>query len=146
MMDEMPAGYLRQLEVRLGRLALQLARVRVPSIPVQHGWCPPINAYHSRTELIICVDLAGVDREGVELQVEPLRLLLRGHRHPPGPEGLAQIIALEIDHGPFEREIPLPAEVSPQEVRAEQRQGILWIHLPFAQSLPSNPTGSPLLP
>jgi HSP20 family protein len=131
-MDDIPPGYLRHLQLRLGEVAFQLTRLKVPSLPARRGWCPPVNAYHSETELVICVDLAGVERSSIELQVEPLRVFLRGYRHPPGPEGLPRIIALEIDHGPFEREVPLPVEVRPEGVRAEHRQGILWIHLPFA--------------
>jgi HSP20 family molecular chaperone IbpA len=39
---------------------------------------------------------------------------------------------MEIDQGAFEREIVLPVEVEPEQVRAEQREGLLWIWLPLA--------------
>jgi HSP20 family molecular chaperone IbpA len=38
---------------------------------------------------------------------------------------------MEIDHGPFVREILLPIEVTPAEATAEQRNGFLWINLPL---------------
>jgi len=38
---------------------------------------------------------------------------------------------LEIDYGPFEREIELPAEVDAKQARAEQENGLLWIYLPL---------------
>ena len=41
------------------------------------------------------------------------------------------VLAMEIDHGAFEREIELPLSVERERVTAEQRNGILWIHLPL---------------
>lgn len=145
-MDELPPGYLRQLQMRVGELGFRLTKLKIASFPAQREWCPPINAYQAESEFVICVDLAGVDRSAIELSVEPRRVVLRGHRHPPGPAGRPAIIALEIDHGPFEREIPLPDDVRPQIVRAEHRQGILWIHLPFTRCTGSEPTRTPPLP
>ena len=41
------------------------------------------------------------------------------------------MIAFEIDYGPFERIVELPIPVDVEQVRAEQRNGFLWIELPF---------------
>jgi HSP20 family molecular chaperone IbpA len=41
------------------------------------------------------------------------------------------MLALEIDHGPFERIVELPADIEPKGVTAEHREGILWIRLPL---------------
>jgi len=38
---------------------------------------------------------------------------------------------MEIDYGPFEREIDLPVEVEIDKAYAEQRNGLLWIALPL---------------
>jgi len=45
-----------------------------------------------------------------------------------------QMIAMEIDYGPFERGVRLPGEVDVTKVRAEQKNGLLWIHLPLKKS------------
>ena len=42
-----------------------------------------------------------------------------------------QMIAFEIDYGPFERVVELPLPVDVARVKAEQRNGLLWIELPF---------------
>jgi HSP20 family molecular chaperone IbpA len=39
---------------------------------------------------------------------------------------------MEIDYGSFERTIELFDEVDVKKVHAEQTNGLLWIHLPFA--------------
>jgi len=99
------------------------------------GWRPAMNAYRCEGCIRVCFDLAGVDKANIDLRIEPKRLILRGTRPTPEPasaEGLPQqILAMEIDHGPFARELRLPAEVIPGEVTAEQRDSLLWIKLPL---------------
>jgi len=100
-----------------------------------HTWQPAINAYRCETGMRICVDLAGVDRAAIDLTVEPYRVVIRGNRDVPEPtdrEGRpVQMLAMEIDYGPFERTVDFPEEVNVKKAHAEQRNGLLWIHLPF---------------
>jgi len=53
---------------------------------------------------------------------------------PTHDEGRAvRLLAMEIDYGPFERKVALPAEVEIDQATAEQRNGLLWISLPLKQ-------------
>jgi HSP20 family protein len=101
-------------------------------------WQPPINAYRCSKSLRICVDLAGVDRSRIDLEVEGQRLILRGERDVPEPkdkEGrILQTIAMEIDYGSFLRVVQLPDEVDIDRVTAEQENGLLWIILLLKKS------------
>lgn len=103
-----------------------------------HAWQPAINAYRCETCIRICVDLAGVDKSEIELQIEPRRLLLRGERENPEPSPsecpIIQTIAMEIDYGPFIRSISLPVEIDPENATASQENGFLWICLPIKNS------------
>ena len=125
---------LRWLHETLGEVTYHMTRLQM-SPPGPYRWRPAINAFQCEEGLRICVDLAGVDRSKVDLTVEPRRVSLRGMRPPPEPtdaEGRAiEMIAFEIDYGPFERTIELPVAVDVGEVTAEQRNGLLWIELPF---------------
>ena len=97
-----------------------------------HRWQPPINAFRCAGAVRICVDLAGVDKSLIDLTVEPRRVVIRGSRETTEPtDQTTQILALEIDFGPFEREVQLPAEVDVDHARAEQENGLLWIYLPL---------------
>jgi len=103
-----------------------------------HTWQPAINAYRCDKCIRVCVDLAGVERSRIDLTVEPERLIVRGVRDVPEPthaeERPVQMLAMEIDYGPFERDIVLPADVEIDQATAEQRNGLLWISLPLKQS------------
>jgi HSP20 family protein len=118
-----------------GEWAYALTRVRFEEFTLVTSWRPLVNAYRCRESLKICVDLAGVDKSAIDLEVEPRRLLIRGHRDLPEPTGgegeLVQILAMEIDHGLFEREVTFPFDVETEEVTAEQENGLLWIYLPL---------------
>ena len=132
-MDPIRTIKLSWLHGALHDVTQELARSRFSFAP--HHWRPAINAYRCKNCVRICVELAGVDRSRIDLTVEPLRVVIRGSRDVPEPthaEGRAmQLLAMEIDYGPFEREVQLPAEVEIEEVHAEQRNGLLWIYLPL---------------
>ncbi|PYI82662.1 MAG: hypothetical protein DME26_16895 [Verrucomicrobia bacterium] len=140
-MGDIRSIHLRALQGRLGDIVYQLTRVELSLLHRGETWSPAINAYRCRDCFVICVELAGVGRSSIDLRVEPRRILIRGHRQPPEPAGaegpLMQVLALEIDHGPFEREVVLPVEVTPENVQAEQRNGVLWIYLPLPSSAQS---------
>lgn len=133
-MPEFSSIRLKQLHGRLGDVIYQLTRVQFARHSEQR-WRPCINAYRCRDGMVICVELAGVDRDSINLEAQIGRLVLRGTRTAPEPDGTenkpVQILAMEIEQGPFEREIPFPAQVEPARISAWQENGLLWIQLPF---------------
>lgn len=133
-MEPIRTTHLRQLQGCLGDIAYEL-RIRYQATGREQSWTPAINAYLCHRHIVVCVELAGVAREQIDLQIESGRLVLRGARQSVDAMGdvgpLLQVMALEIDQGLFYREIPLPRAVNPSAVTAEQRNGLLWIYLPL---------------
>ena len=134
-MEDIRSIYFRRLQARLGGIVYELTRVRHAPLRPTEAWCPAINAYRCRDHIVICVELAGLDKSAINLSVEPQRVLIRGTRSSVAPNDAEhpgmQLLALEIDEGPFEREVILPVAIDPEEAKAEQHDGILWIHLPL---------------
>lgn len=99
------------------------------------GWRPAVNAYRCSDQFIVFVDLAGIARDSVEIATERGRLRIRGRRPPPEPSCLrsepAQLLALEIDQGVFERVLDLPQDIEPRRVTTEYQDGLLKICLPL---------------
>ena len=134
-MDDKTTVKLRLLQGRLGEVVYQLSRIHFSEFSLQENWQPAVNAYHCRDNISICVDLAGVEKSSIDVRVEPRRVWIRGQRQAPEPPNCAQdtlqVLAMEIDYGPFERELRLPVAVVPERTSAEQRNGLLWIYLPL---------------
>lgn len=130
-----PKFRLNQLHGRLGDLVYQFTKVQFSNSPAQETWTPAVNAYRCQQGFAICVDLAGVTKESIHVEVHQRKLRIEGRREVPEPKGKdeepVQILAMEIDAGRFAREIVLSAEVEADAVKAEYQQGYLWIYLPF---------------
>jgi HSP20 family protein len=101
-------------------------------------WQPAINAYRCEDGIQICVELAGVDKSEIDLTVQERHLSIRGVRDVPEPKTTdcrtLQTIAMEIDYGVFQRDIRLPVDVDVDRIHADQKNGLLWIHLPLKKS------------
>jgi HSP20 family protein len=135
-MQELSNVHLRRLEGRLGEVVFELTKVQFSKFASQEAWRPAINAFRCEGEIVIGVDLAGVDKAKVNLTVQPREVRIRGVREAPEPESRErkpiQVLTMEIDYGPFERRLELPETIDPQRVTAEQRNGLLWVYLPLA--------------
>lgn len=111
---------------------LSAPAVRSDEIP---AWRPPMNVFHCDGHFTVCVDLAGAEPESVDVHVVGRTLYIRGNRQPVEPthdEPFRRVLALEIDHGPFERSVTLPDAVEADRLATEQRGGLFWIRLPLA--------------
>lgn len=130
-----PFGHLAR---QIGKISDQVQRGYYSFYPSE-TWTPSVNLYETETSYLVCVDLAGVDKEKIELTVENHRLKLRGTRVVPtntesGESELrgrrVRLHLMEIDHGAFCREVELPEDVRQEEIRASYRNGLLWVELP----------------
>ena len=125
---------LERLQGQLGDVAYELTKVHFAEFHPPTHWRPAVNAYQCEHCIRICVDLAGVDRSNIHLEISPGLLTIRGERDLPEPQDEThrmQVLAMEIDHGSFERQIKLPSTVDRTRVKAEQHNGMLWVHLPL---------------
>jgi HSP20 family protein len=101
------------------------------------GWQPDITAYRYDDRIEIWVDLAGVEKSDISVDVLSDSVRVSGERKPPVPardtsSQCRQVLTMEIECGRFSREIPLPAEIDRRRVTARQENGLLWIVLPLA--------------
>jgi HSP20 family protein len=123
----------------LSRLAEEMRRVCLGAPLPAALWRPAVNVYRLAEEFVICMDLAGMDRKNISVRVESRRLRVSGTRPPPEPsreaDAPAQTLAMEIDYGPFERALELPAEVDAERVTANYRDGLLWVRMPLKRQI-----------
>ncbi len=116
----------------------------VPGVPIHHqnfynycpvdAWKPAVNLYESADRYLVCVDLAGMRREEIDVSARDGVLVIagtRGHPQPQQEAGDLSIHLMEVDQGPFCRSVEIPSEVDVDAIRANYgKDGFLWIELP----------------
>ena len=91
---------------------------------------------------VIKADLAGIDSEDLEHRGAGPDAVISGERKARDAEGRVYQ-QIEIESGPFQREIQLGVDVDAEEARATYDDGILRVELPLAHAGP-DPAGADL--
>ena len=87
----------------------------------------------------VCIDLAGVDEDSIDVQVEEQSLIIKGVRLSPEPFGCdkdlqCRVLALEIENGLFYRSLPLPYPVQAESLRKRSEAGFFWVKVMAVQA------------
>ena len=98
------------------------------------GFRPAVDCFFTEDppELVVVVELAGVDPSLIELAVEERALIVSGSRARPRVVGQIYQQA-EIEYGRFERRIPLGQDIDASAASAAYEAGMLRITLPIAR-------------
>lgn len=97
------------------------------------AWRPNLNIYESKDAFMVCIDLAGMRADAIQVDVQENSLVVRGERTaplPPKGEKVTGVHLMEIDMGVFCRQVELPAAVERDGIAAHYRDGLLWVALP----------------
>ncbi len=102
-------------------------------------WAPNTDVYVAETGIVIKVELAGMQRENLELTVEGNNLRVSGQRTDGCRSGHCKFLVMEIDYGAFETVIEVPEGFDVSRGKAVYQNGFLRVDIPHA---PANSTGS----
>lgn len=93
-------------------------------------WQPAIDVYETGSDVVVLIELAGVKQDEIEVIVDNNILTIRGYRKD-SKQGIKRTYSqMEILWGSFQREIPLPANVNTNQVKAFYENGFLEVILP----------------
>lgn len=95
-----------------------------PAVDVVYADDPP--------RAIVTAELAGVDTDQLDLQIQGRTLILSGRRRAVVVEG-GIYQQVEIERGYFRRVVELGAEIQPDQAKARYEDGMLRIELPLHQ-------------
>ncbi|MFG0249515.1 MAG: Hsp20/alpha crystallin family protein [Phycisphaeraceae bacterium JB051] len=99
------------------------------------SWAPTVNVYQMSRRVEVCIDISGMDVSKIDLQIQSQTLLIRGVRQAPDPrrttDETCKILCMEIDHGPFCKEVPLPDPIDTYRIMTRYTDGYLWVTLPL---------------
>lgn len=96
-------------------------------------WRPAADLIETKTHVLLLVELPGVAREQMRLDLDRGRLTLQGERPVPADiEGIGkgQGHIRERVYGPFSRTFDLPAHVDEEKIEAIFKAGVLMVRIP----------------
>ncbi|HEY8644906.1 MAG TPA: Hsp20/alpha crystallin family protein [Gaiellaceae bacterium] len=98
---------------------------------IRHGFRPNVDCFHTDDPhaLTVVVELPGVDEGSVQIVAGERVLLITGERKRPQVQGRVYQ-QMEIESGPFQRQVRLVEDIDPERARASFENGVLTIELP----------------
>jgi len=89
-------------------------------------WTPASDIYETESGYLIAMDLPGIDREALEIDVDDNRLIVKGIRAIDE----SKQHRTERPRGKFLRTFSVPGSVDQGKIGAEYKDGVLQIRLP----------------
>ncbi len=95
----------------------------------ERSWVPQMDIYETPEEIIILAELAGVEKDQLEVEINSKAVKIHGNRPCLSRVGKSTYRLAEIQYGRFERVLFLPAPIDTETVSAAFSNGLLRIHL-----------------
>jgi HSP20 family protein len=112
----------------------------------QRVWHPPTDVYETDSVVVVKVEIAGMDEDGMDISITDRRLVIRGNRMDRAHGSVANDEApakntlddeakvtyhnMEIHYGEFRSEVQINIPVDRAEISASYRDGFLYVTLP----------------
>jgi HSP20 family protein len=98
----------------------------MPAVDVSYTSDPP--------RAIVTAELAGIQIDELELEIQGRKLILSGRREPSAVVEGDVYQQVEIERGSFRRVVELGADVRADEAKARYEDGMLRVELPLLRS------------
>ena len=100
--------------------------------PSGSGSYPPVNVFRKGDDLVVLIELAGIKKSGLEIQVKDNTLRIAGRKAVDYSEK-ASLHRRERLSGEFDRAVTFPIQIDADRAKAEYRNGMLALSLPRAE-------------
>jgi HSP20 family protein len=138
-----PFALLRQMTSELDRAFEGWPSFRWPSSGLfgtaeSAAWSPKIDVVERDNRLVTRVDLPGMKKEDVSVEVTDGHLALSGERKRESEEKKDNFYRSEREYGSFYRVVPLPEGVKLEDVKATFSDGVLEVSVPLPARAEAN--------
>ena len=140
-----PFGLLRQMTSEFDRVFDQpfwgAFRRPLQSLAAHRAvnWSPGIDVFEKDHRLVTKVDLPGMRKEDVKVEVVDGHLVISGERKSETEESKDNVYRCEREYGSFYRAVPLPEGVKIEEISAAFADGVLEVGVPLPAKIEAKP-------
>lgn len=134
-------GELDALHERMERMMESVLQRHGPGSPSHHEWCPAADLCETETEVIIIMEVAGVDPASLDVTLEDNLLRVTGSRPELSPRrACIALHQMEIEYGGFERLFTVPPNLDGDAAAARLDNGFLEIRIPKLEEPSKGPS------
>lgn len=103
---------------------------RISTIPEGFDFAPAAELQENKNEYMLRLDLPGVGKDEVKIEVDGNRITVSGERKEEKEEKDAKRYFAESYYGSFLRSFTLPEDIDEKQVKAQFKDGVLKISIP----------------
>jgi HSP20 family protein len=140
-----PFAFLRQFTTELDRVFDRpFEGLRWPSLPAlarpeATSWIPQIDIFERDHQLVTKVDLPGLKKDDVKVEIADGYLAISGERKSESEATKDNVYRCERSYGSFYRVVPLPEGVKTDDVKATFSNGVLEVSVPIPAEAQAKP-------
>jgi HSP20 family protein len=131
-----PFAMLKQMAAELDRAFDEPFRFAWPAFRAlepreEVEWLPKVEVMEKDNRLLTKIDLPGMKKEDVKVEVTDGYLAISGERKREAEEKKGEYFRSEREYGSFYRAVPLPEGVKLEDVKATFTDGVLEVSVPL---------------
>jgi HSP20 family protein len=134
-----PVGLLEEFEAEMERFWRRpwfglwrspLSRPFRAFTPAAMTWAPRMDVYEKDNAIIVKAELPGLKKDDVQVEIEGEDLVIRGESKVESEVKDEDYYRSERSFGSFYRRMPLPTGVTPEQIQASLKDGVLQVRVP----------------
>ena len=94
------------------------------------SWRPVVDIYENEDAVVVKAELPGVDKKDIKVDLKDGVLTLSGERSHEKEVKEDNYYRKEREFGRFHRSFTVPAEIDPDKINAEFKDGVLKVEIP----------------
>jgi len=94
------------------------------------NWRPVVDIYENEDTVVVKAELPGVDKKDIKVDLKDGVLTLSGERSHEKEVKEENYYRKERAFGRFHRSFAVPAEIDPDKIKAEFKDGVLKVEIP----------------
>jgi HSP20 family protein len=102
-------------------------------------WFPQVDVFEKDGRLVTKIDLPGIKKEDVKVEVTDGHLAISGERKSETEEKKEGVYRCERQYGSFHRVVPLPEGAKLEDVKATFADGVLEVSVPMPAKAQAKP-------